>query len=143
MASSKNALNAITTSVKYKSYNQSCTSFKSAFNNFITRLSKKLDDLSITTKSFSNSSGKLTLENNTVFKYTGTTGVSNLTIEFPDTSFISTIILYTAKSGNIQITFPKDAVFVGRRKLEFFPQEQWEISIHDKRVVAVQIFENK
>lgn len=137
-----NLLKKINASPKYKTYNKSYDKFKKSFESFIKKLVDKLNKLTTKTKLFYSDTGKLTLEDNTIFKYSGSIGVTNLTIVYPEGDFNSTILFSTRKSGSVKITFPKDSLLVGRRKLEFFPQENWEINIHNGRIAAVQIFDD-
>lgn len=141
MASNQKIVNEINSNPKYKSYTRAYNNFTTTFNNFISRLTAKLNSLTTKTETFNYESGTLKLADNTVFVYSGTNGVSNLTIKYPDGDFVSTILFSTSKSGNVSINLPSDSVFVGRKNLEFFPQETWEINIHNKRIVAVQIFD--
>ena len=134
-------LDALTSSTKYKSYNDTYKKFQTSVNNFITKLTDKLNKLTTKTVTFDIDSGQLDLKDNTVFKYTGSSGITTLTLNYPQGDFISTVLFSTAASGSITVQFDDDTVFVGRKKLEFFPQETWELNIHNKRVVAVQIFE--
>lgn len=143
MDSQKKVINEIMSSVKYNNYTKSYNSFKTAFTKFISQLMIKLNALTTKTITFSFESGVLKLIDNRIFVYTGSNGVSNLTLEYPTEDFISTLVISTSKSGSVNINFPADSIFVGRKSLEFFPQEVWEINIHNRRVVAVQIFDNK
>lgn len=143
MEVSQKMLDNINKSEKYKTYSTGYEAFKKAFVDFMKRLVTKLNTLTTKTVSFSTEAAELTMKDNTVFKYTGNTGVSKLTIKYPEGDFISTILFSTAKSGTITANFPKGSTFVGRKKLEFFPKETWEINIHNKRIVAVQIFDNE
>lgn len=121
-----------------KLYDEALKAFKKSFEKFMKRLSDKIESLTVRTKSFSTSS--LTLQDNTVHIYNGTSGVSNLRITYPKGDFVSTILLSTAKTGTISITFPENTVYVGNGKLEFFNAEDWEINIHNGRVVGARIF---
>ena len=109
--------------------------------NFLTNLTSKLELLTTTTKEFNTDSTTLMMEDNTVFVYTGSSGITSLTINYPsEGNFISTIIFSTAKNGSIEVNFPSGTQLVGRSRLEFFNSESWELNIHNGRVVAAQIY---
>jgi hypothetical protein len=52
---------------------------------------------------------------------------------------MSTILFSTAPKGTITVTFPKGTQFSGSAPYEFFPAENWEISIHNGRVVGTTL----
>jgi hypothetical protein len=80
------------------------------------------------------------LEDGTTHVYSGTGGIRTLNIEYPEGSFMSTILFSTASSGDISISFPKGTIFAGSAPYEFFPGENWELNIHNKIVVGSQLF---
>lgn len=122
-------------------YEELYNNFKVAFKRMVETISKRLNDMTIKNKNFSSSI--LTVENNTVHRWNLPYGVSNLTIKYPQGEFISTVLFSTAKSGNISIKFPEETTFVGTEKLEFFPSEDWEINIHNGRVVGARVYAYK
>jgi len=125
-----------------KKYDDAYKLFKKAFSDFIKKLKEKLNKLTIKSVIFSGSNPIINLEDNTVYAHDGSSGgVKKLTIKYPTSDFIATILFSTAKSGDITINFPEDSLFTGHRTLEFFNGEHWEINIHNKRVIATQIFE--
>lgn len=125
-----------------KKYEDALNPFQKAIEGFINKLISRLNKLTTKTVPFSNNTEIITLSDNTIYQYTGTEGINELIIKYPDGDFISTILFSTNTYGKIQITFPVNTKFVGRRKLEFFNQEHWELNIHNGRVAASQIFEN-
>lgn len=122
-------------------YNELFNNFKTAFNRMVATLSNRLNDMSIKNKTFGSTT--LTLENNTIHRWGIQTGVSNLTIKYPQGEFISTVLFSTSNTGPISIKFPDETSFVGAEELEFFPSEDWELNIHNGRVVGARIYTNK
>lgn len=131
-----------TATVDYvKNYNKACTNFKKSFTRMVKDICTKLNGMAIKTKSFNDD--ELTVENNTIHMCSSKNGLNRLTIKYPQGEFISTIIFSTAKSGPIMVEFPSTTVFVGTEKLEFFPAENWELNIHNGRVVGARLYANK
>lgn len=123
-----------------KSYDKALEKFKESFTDFLSRIEKKINNLNIKVESFD--SNILTLKNNTVHTYSGNSGIKTLTINYPDGDFISTIIFSTSKSGNINIVWPANTLFIGSEEPKFFPAENWEVNIHNGRVACAQIYGN-
>lgn len=122
-----------------KSYENSLATFKTAVNNFLSKLANKINNLSVKVVNFSESRVTLKIENNTIYKYTGKDGILELNLQYPSTDFICTILFSTSKSGSIKVNFPKDTSFAGNTNLQFFNAENWEINILNGIVSAVQI----
>lgn len=118
-------------------YKVSEKNFLGAVDKVLTSIKDKIGSLSTTESSFYGDT--LTLKNNTVHVYKGT-GIKNLTIKYPEGNFISTVLFSTANTGSIKVTFPADTKFVGSAPYEFFPGENWELNIHNGRVVGSQLF---
>ena len=122
-------------------YDNQFNSFKASVKEFLSKLTKKLERLTTTTKEFNTDSTTLMMEDNTVFVYTGKNGITSLKINYPsEGNFISTIIFSTSKDNRIEVTFPSGTQLVGRSRLDFFNSETWELNIHNGRVVAAQIY---
>ena len=112
--------------------------FLTAAKNMLERLANKIDLALVKTKKFNNST--LTLESSVVHVYDGTTGISNLTINYPTTGeFMSTVIFFTARSGLITVNFPQGTQFAGLERMKFYPNETWELNIHNGRVAGTLI----
>ena len=77
----------------------------------------------------------ITCENNT--EYEGT-GVSSLSLNFPDTDFICSLYFTTAAGGTININFPKGTKFIGGRPT-FSNDETWELNIKNGVVVGGKV----
>lgn len=118
-------------------YDEALKKFKKAFSQLLNNIDSKLNNFTVKTESFNRPF--LTLKNNTVHKYVGY-GINNLSITYPDGDFISSIILTTASTGEINIKWPEGTVFVGSGKPEFYPSETWEINVHNKRVACAQLY---
>lgn len=124
-----------------KQYNDAYDVFKKSFNSFIDKIVNKINTLTTKTITFSETRYEVTLQDNTVYKYIGLSGVSELIIKYPKTDFVSTIIFPTKADGDIKIIFPNGTLIAGHIKLEFFNCEYWELNIHNGIVTAVQLFE--
>ena len=124
-----------------RNYESAVGNFQRKLTNFLTRLTNKLNQLTTKTETFSTDVTTLSLADNTVYHYTGSNGISSLTLVYPSGDFMSTVIFFTKSSGTITVNFGNNTQFVGHKKLEFFNNETWELSIHNGRVVAVQIFD--
>ena len=118
-------------------YDSAESEFLSAVDGALTSIKNKFDLLTITEHRFSNS--EITLKNNSVFVYNGETGVRELHIKYPEGNFIATVLFTTAPDGQINITFDEGTKFVGSASYEFFPNENWELNIHNGRVVGSTI----
>lgn len=124
-----------------ESLEKSVTKFKNSLRTFLNRLTKKVESAFIKTKVFYGDS--VTLENNVVFIRQNDLGVKDLTITFPKGDFVSTVIFSTANRGTITVRFVDNEnrlVFIGSGKLEFFPAETWELSIHNGRVAGARLY---
>ena len=111
--------------------------FITAVDTLLSSLKNRLNKL--TTKSATFNTSTLTLEDNYVYVYNGAGGVSSLHITYPDSDCVATVLFSTAKSGTIKVTFKQGTKFVGSAAYEFFPGENWELHIHNGRVVGSQI----
>lgn len=123
---------------KVPNYEDYETEFLKSFDNALGSIEKNMGLLSVKEETFNGNT--LTLKNNTVHVYNGNDGISSLSISYPSGSFISTVLFSTAKSGKISVTFPSDTKFVGSSSYEFFPAENWELNIHNGRVVGAQLY---
>ena len=120
-------------------YKTSEDKFLKAVDKTLTNVKDKISAL--TTKQSTFDGNTLTLENNTVHVYTGP-GVKNLTIlKYPEGDFISTVLFSTYREGSVNVTFPTGTKFVGSAPYKFYPGENWELNIHNGRVVGSQLFE--
>ena len=94
-----------------------------------------VDNLVIIKKEYLPQNGDITCENNT--EYEGT-GVLSLSLNFPDTDFICSLFFTTAAEGDINITFPESAKFIGA-KPTFGNNETWELNIKNGVVVGGKV----
>lgn len=90
---------------------------------------------------------KSTFENNSIVnlqnngEYRGT-GISEVTFSFvQQDDFECYILLNTASSGDINITFPQNTLYIGEMPV-FGNGETWEISIKDRILVAGKVNSN-
>jgi hypothetical protein len=123
------------------SYNQTVEKFNTELDNFLTNINNKINATTIKTETSTDVNWNVVLEDNHIYINNRKKGITDLKLIYPEGDFICSVIFKTATRGALNITLPEDTLLVGRSDLNFYNNEAWELNIHNKRVVAVQLFE--